>query len=605
MPRSTDSTVSRRALAACVLVVVGLTIWAAALRLRGIDFGLPQRVEPDGGVLVRQAELLMGGSEAPWREANWFYYPHLLGWIVGPFLHGAPSGASVSRAAAAATHHLETRRVLALLAALIVPATFLFARRFVGYGAALLASASMSVSLLQTWFAQESRPHAGAALFALLAVFACVRARAGPSIASFLLAGLGVGAALGALQSGAPTLFALCAAFVLAERVPGARRPWLAGLLAFAVVLAVCACLYPFFRDTPDGAARPVLFDADGTWEFFGHSLFKQKVNGAGFATVAWTLLSFETPALVFALLAGAWAFVARAKPASPSIGASARRGDLVVVLAYVVPYTLALGLYERTAERFVLQLVPFVHVAAAAGVFACARAWGARRPRVAPLVIALGALLLCAPSAFACWRLTTLRKRPDTSELTAQWIMANVKRDERVILVPFVDVPLPRTRESVVADAKRGWCSPWRESVVADAKRGWCSPWLAFLAAHGDTLPAGPRWDLRGFALNDAEVRDAVLADPVSWLRANGARYAVLELPSSPEASPFHTALAARLARDAQLVQRLPSNANGASGEAVLGYEDLPRPRHVNWIWCLPTHFEVFGKAIEVYRVP
>jgi hypothetical protein len=204
--------------------------------------------------------------------------------------------------------------------------------------------------------------------------------------------------------------------------------------------------------------------------------------------------------------------------------------------------------------------------------------------------VVGVGALLLLAPPALACWRLTTLRAHPDTSELAARWVVAHVKPEtERVILVPFIDLPLQRTREAVVVESKRGWRSPWMI-------------YLASLLKEGDQNPC---WDLRGIALNDKQERAAVLADPVGWMRASGARYAMIEVPTTPEASVFHNDVLASLARDAELVLRIPASARGEIGEPVLSYEDLPHPRHVNWIWGLLTRFEVFGRTIAVYRIP
>ena len=86
--------------------------------------------------------------------------------------------------------------------------------------------------------------------------------------------------------------------------------------------------------------------------------MFLDQFDGRGFVNLARVLASFE-PLLALCALAGvlAWAF--------------GRRGltrDALVVLAYVVPYTLVIGAYARTYERFVVQLLPFALVLRAVG---------------------------------------------------------------------------------------------------------------------------------------------------------------------------------------------------------------------------------------------
>src|SRR6185295_11931912 len=114
-----------------------------------------------------------------------------------------------------------------------------------------------------------------------------------------------------------------------------------------------------------------------------GHLVALRLFNGAGFAKVYDALRGYEpwmsalgVAGVVFALLDG----IARRRTHSADPGESdtdtreARRA-LLVVLAYAIPYLVAIGLYERTYQRFALPLVPFVACAAAYAVLRGARA--------------------------------------------------------------------------------------------------------------------------------------------------------------------------------------------------------------------------------------
>src|SRR6185295_19693523 len=101
---------------------------------------------------------------------------------------------------------------------LAIPAAYLLARRFLGRGPALLATAWVAVSLLSVWFSQQSRPHGPAAALALVAVLAAMRLQRCGTLGAYLTAGVASGLAIGALQSGV--------AVVIPFAVAQALRPW-------------------------------------------------------------------------------------------------------------------------------------------------------------------------------------------------------------------------------------------------------------------------------------------------------------------------------------------------------------------------------------------
>ena len=125
--------------------------------------------------------------------------------------------------AAAARPQLQVRLTIALLASLIVPATWLLVSWFVGRSWAFFAAALVAASLLDVSFSQQSRPHAVSGAVFLAAVLAAVRMRRSADLPSYLLAGGAAALAIGCLQSGITVLPPLVVAY-LACGVPRTRR---------------------------------------------------------------------------------------------------------------------------------------------------------------------------------------------------------------------------------------------------------------------------------------------------------------------------------------------------------------------------------------------
>src|SRR5687767_12322961 len=115
-----------------LLALLGLTLLTLALRLRGISHALPMAVEQDCKI-PHQVELLRSGDQR-WRSDKEFrWYPLLVAHLgkLWPEAQPAPTDAPLQQhLEAAARPHVQVRLTVALLAVLLVPGTFLLARRF-------------------------------------------------------------------------------------------------------------------------------------------------------------------------------------------------------------------------------------------------------------------------------------------------------------------------------------------------------------------------------------------------------------------------------------------------------------------------------------------
>ncbi|HEX9640170.1 MAG TPA: glycosyltransferase family 39 protein, partial [Candidatus Krumholzibacteria bacterium] len=486
---------------------------------------------------------------------------------------GAPLEDHMRRAAAP---QLRIRVVASVISALIVPATWLLARCFLGSGAALLAAGLMAVSLLDLIFSQQARAHAPAAAFTTLAVCACVHLRRKPTLSAHAAAAVASGLAIATLQSGALVLGSLAAANLLRERASRSAR-----LLGPVLCAAVVAAFHFAFLAESSGAAleEHLASTGGGYFRFFGHRVYYDLFVGTGFATLMASFWSMENVTSVFAVVGlSFWLLSKRSSELRRRT-----RPDLGVVLAYVLPYFVIFGMYHKTGARLAIALLPFL---------ACMAAFGASRVRaLLPLVrssrvagVAMGMLILAVPSA-AAWRLASRRAEPDTATLAARWIAANVDPSARIALVPPLELPLLRCSEALQVDAPLGWGSPWRKYQAALEPEA--------LTRQG--------FDLRTWPLSLRGEMDRAASDPAGYFKARATQYVVAAI-SHTDLVKLHTEklLGAMEALDWR-VRSVPA----------LEQESLPRldwgfdPRDgVNWTWRLLGDFRASGETIVIYEV-
>ncbi|HUR28599.1 MAG TPA: phospholipid carrier-dependent glycosyltransferase [Planctomycetota bacterium] len=581
--RARPGGISRRAAA---FAVISCLLLALALRTFALSALLPCQVDPDATVIPSQVELIRSGAKQRDASVAWRMYPHLVAELAAllpePVRHGTTLEAHLEHAAAP---FARVRLVVALLSLIGVPATYWLARRFLARGPALLATFLSATSLLTLLFAQQARPHAPAAAFALLAVVAALLVARRPGFASCTLAGVAVGLAAGTLQSGVLTIFPVAAAWWLRDRGPSrepARRlaRWLTPLWMLLLAAVIGWTLFPHGElgglVLTHGPGDPRV--AQGA----GHDVRLDHFTGGGFAVIAGTLLSLETVTFVAALVA--LGFGVRAILVRRADTAVLRR-DTLVAAAYVVPYVLVFGLFDATCERFVLQLVPFVACLAAA-------AWSRFASRTSRPVAALCLAALALPSLAADVALERVRVRASGPSQLAAWIEENVAPDtERVLCVPGVDVPLARTQEALDADNGASFSSAW----------------VAYQRLH-----AKDPWDCARYALSSAPMLRArdfspALADPLATVHASQASLVALVSPSRERAQDFAVQLAAAfqraLAGSSTRVCKAPADARDPARHPTLDYNI--KVDGTIWTWELLSGHPSFGTTMELYRLP
>lgn len=452
-----------------LLALALLSIGALVVRLVGIGYMLPYHAEPDA-VIVWQASYIERPAGEGMTDSSYpaTYYPRLLARMLSVLPgHSYPQTLAATASveehmAAAAEPYLRARRLIAVLAALAVPATFFLARRFLSPGWSLFAAALMATSLLNTLYSQQARPHCASTSLSLLAMIPVLALVRSGSFGTYIAAGVLTGITLGCLQNGAFVVPAL----VLAHFV-SPRRNWKGFVAALAIVAIAVLRFYWFLFQEP-------IVNSNGDLDIGGQTLNWSLVNGDGFRQMFLGFWSFEPVSCVAAAI-GAAIGIARLVRRDARPDALALR-EVCVAAAFPLPFALAWGWMSVVQPRFVNPLIPYLCILGAFGASRVAR-WIAERihavpPRVAG--IATGFALLAVPT-YASVHLGVLRSRPSTIELATRWLEQHAQREkDRVLIETSFSVPLLE-RADGLATEPAVFHSPWERyqaKLPAEATR-------------------------------------------------------------------------------------------------------------------------------------
>lgn len=559
-----------------VALLCALTLLGAGLRLAQLDSGLPQAVEADLKLPESLVSLREGRGGAP-RAGEKLWYPILPSRIAALLPEAplpAPDAPLEQHLAKASEPVLQVRLAVALLASLIVPLTYLLARSTLRAGPALVAAGLAGTSLLHVAFSQQARPHAVAAATFLAAVLGAIAVRRRGDLSAWVLAGIGGALAIGTLQSSVLVLPPLALAWFLRARAGGR---WLE-VRALPALLLLALALPAFFPAVPgEDVAR--LDGARAAADLSGHLLYFEQFGGDGLRVFLRTVFGFD-PWLA------SWAATGTALALLGLWRARAIEGTTAIALAFALPYLTVLCLYNRTYERFVTPLVPYMAWAAGLAVQRVGdRLDLGRRPGTGWV---LGVLVLALPVAIDL-RWARVRAGAHTTERAAEWIEAHVPDPETaIVLTPLLDLPLVRRTEGLA------FGSGTLYSVFN-------VPWSRYQFERGsETLP-GPVRDLSWLPVNDPAALRQMLEDPQAYLGAGGARLILIEVFDADRPPPHFKVLRERLREQCRLLVRFsPDSDPQRTGYPFDAQEPtVPRPP-----WFLPRMLqaESTGPILEVY---
>ncbi len=420
-----------------ILVLAGIVVLAAAVRLWGLDFGLPHtQAHPDETFIIGLSLAMLGGQPPPpYYDYPWFFVWLSMAASLGYFVWGLAAGSFSSLAEMAASYELHwapffllNRLLSALFGTASVLAVYAIGTRLRNRIAGLTAALFLALAHIHSQNSHFGTTDVAMTFFIMLSVALLLRAHATGRPWHFVAAGLAGGIAA-ATKYNAVVLAVpmMLSQGLLIVDSPGRRlealgspRTLLVGVpcaLAFLTGIPFVFYDYEGFRLAMDllagsmAAGSPEL-GLDSGWV---HHFTLSLRHGMGVPLLA-------------AGLGGALLLPVR----------DVRRGMLF--LAFPVAYYVIAGRSLNQFFRYVLPVVPFLCVTAGYLVaVVAARLTGddgeqpRARVRLAALAAALSAAIV-APSAWSVWQFDQIIARTDNRVVVADWVARFVPKGDAIV---------------------------------------------------------------------------------------------------------------------------------------------------------------------------
>jgi 4-amino-4-deoxy-L-arabinose transferase-like glycosyltransferase len=410
---------------------------AAALRLMGLAWGAPYfHFHIDEHFVMAGAELLRQSLDLAANSPKFFMYGPLPMWMlngVRGVYEWVVSPLDLTAMADQITYMVMGRAISAVLGTACVPLAYLIARRVAGRAAGLTAAVLVATAVVHLRESHFFSVDISMLFFAVVTWLFAHRIADSGRLRDYLLAGVGLGAALTCKYSAAFLLGVLAVAHVCAPGRPsrGEGRAWSAWLargmaplvVAAAVFVAVDPMAILYFDKFRQDVQNWVVGPASGAWRPIFIAQFADVEHPAlyWFTNLLWWGLG---PALEIAGLLGVvWLLLRRDRHS-------------IVAASFPVAYYAAAA---QTAAPHVRYAVPLaVGLAVAAGVL-CADLLARRRLRRPGLALTG---LVCGTTALYAAAYMNVFVSRDSRLAAADWLRARVPRDARVLVEPSHNIP-------------------------------------------------------------------------------------------------------------------------------------------------------------------
>jgi dolichyl-phosphate-mannose-protein mannosyltransferase len=379
-----------------------------ALRLWGIDFGLPALYRPDEDVSVGRAMGILQGIVDP-HFADW---PHLYFYLGATWLALLKLAGLISDQASG---YLGVRVLDALLGSLTVLLVLEFGRRAYGWRAGLLAAAGLAVAFLPVrdgHFGTLDIPLTLACTAGLYIAFRTIRA---DGIRPALLNGLSLGIAASVKYNGALVLVGMAAGQWLKSRADRVGLRPLAGRLAVIAGLG----LLTLALTSPFLVLDPALTQ-HGLGYIFEH-LGKATAPAIGWVQLSLALWYGLDSVMLLATLAGVAYAAWRREPAD------------LILLTFLLAYFLLLGSGRSVFFRYADPLIPPLLLLG--GRFLSELVGHIRPVRIRSLALVGAMAVTLIPAVAHDIRYNVLIQQTDTRTLAYDFLAANVPPGDRAAM--------------------------------------------------------------------------------------------------------------------------------------------------------------------------
>jgi 4-amino-4-deoxy-L-arabinose transferase-like glycosyltransferase len=403
---------------------------AAAVRLYGIDWGLPHLFE-EATPLRRAWEMWGWGAQRQFDpNPHFFNYPSLMLYVhfvgQGLLLLGMKLVGAIDSTLDARLMYLLERTPFVVAGRLITTGfalgtvwlAYAFGRRVASPAAGLLAAFCLAVNASHVAQSQLVSVDVPLTFFVLLSLWFAVRLVETPDRRCYVLTGIAAGLALSTKYTGVFLVVPVVAAHFIARRVHsqpdavGARPSWRRITLTGVVALATFALTSPYvFLDFPTFWNHMLLerqhmtlghfgLDSSQSWLFYARALSGRLLG--------WPLAILSAAGLVR--------------------GVIRRRPWALILGSFVLIYWLVIGSWEMKADRYALPLLAPLILFASAVVADVARIREWRfGPRWLPGAAAAVLALAMVVPVFAQYPAHFERLEPDTRVAAGEWIEAHV----------------------------------------------------------------------------------------------------------------------------------------------------------------------------------
>jgi hypothetical protein len=409
-----------------------------------------------------------------------------------------------------------------------------------------------------------------------MALLALLKMRRDDRWSFLVLSGVAAGLAIGTLQNGFMLLGALGVAVLLRES--RANIFWRYGCIVIPLAI-IGGFIWAFYPSSGGPAEGPLA----GFFKVGGMQYGVLNMEAATFFHLPVLLFRYDPVMVALAFLGIPFLIRYWLGSASPE-----HRSDLLVLLAFALPYTIAIGLYGQNQARYLLPLLPFLAGLSALGVFWVIKGLGKALgvPRVA--AIAVVTLVLALP-LYVSARLAVLHTQPDTLTQAGQWLEQNANhRQAKILVQPGITLPLFQTKEAIRRQVSMG--------------SAWWAPWSRYQRIQRAWERTGRAWDMVLMIRVDQDDKTVYPYDEAGlrrFLREYKNGYIVIK--DTSRFKPWSD-LVENVRRSATRVAQFPALAGGVrkAGDRMLdvndGYQDVDMLERV-------LRGVAWGPPIEVYR--
>jgi 4-amino-4-deoxy-L-arabinose transferase-like glycosyltransferase len=548
-----------------------LLLGTLALRLWGIKQGLPYSYNVDEAThFVPRAVAFFGHDLNPRYFLNPPGYSYLLH-VVFELWFGSADAVNRAYATDPTSLFVVARVVAAVLGTITVWLVYLAAGRFFNRTIGLLAAAIMSVAFLPVFYshlALNDVPTLAPLALSLYGIAGVMRrGRRG----DYLIAGLGIGLAAATKYTGGITMLCLLAAFVCDAAGESFGQSARRLLLALGLALVAFVIANPY--SVLDFSSFQAGVNSQASLAAGQDPVKLGTTPGSGITYYLWTFTWGLGWGPTLAAVGGAALLVARRRIAMT-----------LVLLPAPIAFIIFMGDQQRFFGRWLMPIFPIVAILGAYGAYEAARSvvrWTRLRPS---FVGTLTAVLVLSQSLVAVLHNDHVLSRPDTRNLTREWMVGHVPAGAKVVIEPVVSVDWA---------ADIGHSLAWTPSGERWSR---FATWLTDVDEHGNLLPNGQR----RFVLVDQyerTLRPALLDEYVArgfcWLVIGSLQAG--RAFAQPQASPAAVQYYAALANRAKLLYHVSPFSAGAH----------PVPFSFDWsIDYYPRQYRLPGPEMSVYRL-